>query len=147
MKVILMHNVENVGSIGDVVNVSDGYGRNYLIPRKLAVQATSRNIKGIEHQKRLADIKIRKERETQEKIARRIESVSLTIPAQVGEEDKLYGSVTNLTIQRALEAEGIELDKRQIVLDEPIRNLGIFTVTCKLSHDIEAKCKVWVVKE
>ncbi|MDP8255762.1 MAG: 50S ribosomal protein L9 [Candidatus Alcyoniella australis] len=147
MKVILMENIENLGNIGDVVTVSDGYGRNFLIPRKKAARATTRSVNGLEHQKRLAEIKLRKERDEADKLKRRIESVSLTIPAQVGEGDKLYGSVTNMAIQKALITEGIEIDRRHIVLDEPIKNLGIFTVTCKLSHDVQAQCKVWVVKE
>jgi len=147
MKVILMENVENLGKIGDVVSVSDGYGRNFLIPRKKAVQATTHSVKGVQHQKRLAEIKIRKEREEAEKLKRRIESVSLTIPAQVGEGDKLFGSITNIIVHKALAAEGIELDKRQIELAEPIKNLGIFSVTCKLGLEVVAQCKVWVVKE
>jgi len=147
MKVILIENVENLGGIGDAVNVSAGYARNFLIPKKLAIQATDRSLGVLEHKQRLVDQKIRKEKGEAEDLAKQMEELSLTVAAQAGEENKLFGSVTSMTIQNALKAEGYVVDKKKILLEEPIKELGIYTVTIKLHQDVTANLKVWVVKE
>lgn len=148
MKVILLEDVPNLGKTGDMVNVKDGYARNYLIPRKLGIAATPKNLKAFEHQKRLAQSKIRKNKSDAQRLAERLESISLTIPQKVGEEDKLFGAVTSMTIAQFLkEQEGIEIDKRKIELAEPIKRLGIYTVPIKLHPEITANLRVWVVKE
>ena len=147
MKVILLKDVDKVGKIGDAVAVSNGYARNYLIPRNMAIQATERSLKQLNHQKRLAEVRKRKEVAGAEGIKRRIESLQITIPAKVGEEEKLYGSVTSRNIQEALEKLEVQVDKRNILLEEPIRNVGVFEVPIKLGYEIKATAKVWVVKE
>lgn len=148
MKVILLEDVANLGKTGDMVNVKEGYARNYLLPRKLCVVATPKNLKAFEHQKKLAQLKIRKNKSDAQKLAEKLESISLTIPQKVGEEDKLFGAVTAITISEFLkEQEGIELDKRKIKLDEPIKRLGVYTVPINLHPEVTANLRVWVVKE
>lgn len=147
MKVILLADVEDVGKIGDALDVADGYARNFLIPRNLGVQATERSLKQLTHQKRLAEDRRRKEVSAAESVKRKIETLQITIPAKVGEEDKLYGSVTSRDIYDALTAQGVDVDRRRIVLDEPIKRAGVFDVPIKLGYEITAQAKVWVVKE
>ena len=148
MKVILLEDVPDLGKTGDLVNVKDGYARNYLLPRKLAIAATPKNVKAFEHQKRLAEAKIRKKKSEAQSLAERIESISLTIPQKAGEEDKLFGSVTAMTIAEYLkDQEGIIIDKRKIELSEPIKRLGVYTVPVKIHPDVTANLRVWVVKE
>ncbi len=147
MKVILLKDLEKVGRIGDALTVSNGYARNYLIPRNIAIQATERSLKQLNHQKRLAEDRKRKEVAGAEGIKRRIESLQITIPAKVGEEEKLYGSVTAKNIQDAFEKLDVKVRKRDIVLEEPIRSIGVFEVPVKLGYEVKATAKVWVVKE
>jgi len=146
MQVILREDVEKLGRAGDVLHVSNGYGRNYLIPKGLAIEATTKNIKALEHEKRLIENKKRKERIDAEALAKRISETSVTIPMQAGEEDKLFGSVTAMDITEALAKEGISIDKRNLLLEEPIKRLGIYTVNIKIHPDVIAELKVWVVK-
>ena len=147
MKVILQSDVANLGSVGDLVTVSDGYGRNYLIPRGLAVLAVERNVKQLEHQKRVtAHRRARLESDAKE-LADKLTQTAVSIKRAAGEEDKLFGSVTNRDIAEALAEDGFELDRRSIVLDEPIRNIGVFTVPVKLGMGIEAAVKVYVIRE
>jgi large subunit ribosomal protein L9 len=146
MKVILIADEDNVGTAGQVVNVKDGFARNYLIPKKKAMPATSENLKRVEKmrsQMEAAQAKIRSEAEA---LAKRIESASLTLPMQAGENEKLFGSVTSLDIERALKEEGIEVDRKRIQLHEPIKSLGVFQVPVKLHHEVTAHLKVWVVQ-
>ena len=147
LRVILNEDVEHLGSVGDVVDVANGYGRNFLIPRNLAVPATTRNVKQLEHTRRLVSAKRAKAIRTAQDVAKRLGDVSVTIAKAVGEEDKLFGSVTNRDIADALAREGFTLDKRLIVLDKPIKNLGVYTVQVKLHTDVAAQVKVWVVAE
>ncbi len=147
MKVILLKDVETVGKIGASMDVADGYARIFLLPRKLAVQATERSMKQLNHQKRLAQTRLRTETASAESLKRKIESIQITIPAKVGEENKLYGSVTSKNIQEALAANAVEVDRKRIVLDDPIRTTGVFDVPVKLGYNVEAVAKVWVVKE
>ena len=147
MEVILLSDVEKLGNAGDVVAVKEGYARNYLVPQKKAILCTKGNRKMIEEQKRLVALRKGKEKERFMQLAEKISSISCTISAQAGEEDKLYGAVTNADIQKALTTEGIELDKRKIQLEEPIKKLGIYTVEIELHPEVKASLKVWVVKE
>ena len=147
MKVSLRSDVERLGSAGDVVTVADGYARNFLLPRGFAVTATEGNVKLIEvEKKRIAKDQVRMKEEA-EALAKQLEQVSLTISKQAGEEDKLFGSVTNKEIAEALLKENHEIDKRRIILDEPIKALGIYTVPVKLHAEVTASVKLWVVKE
>ena len=147
MKVILRSDVDRLGSAGEIVTVADGYARNYLLPRGFAVTATEGNVKLIEvEKKRIAKDQIRMKEEA-EALAKQLEQLSLTISKQAGEEDKLFGSVTNKEIAEALARENHEIDRRKIILDEPIKALGIYTVPVKLHAEVTASVKLWVVKE
>ena len=146
MQVILKTHVEKLGDEGELVVVANGYARNYLIPRKLAIQATDKNRRALEHEKRLTlDLDAKEKREA-EKFAGELASLSCTITMQAGENDRLFGSVTSLDIAAALEEQGVEIDRRKIVLDEPLKELGVFTVPAKVHADVTAEIKVWIVK-
>lgn len=147
MKVILRQNTEGLGQIGEVVDVKDGYARNFLIPRKLAYVALEGNIKALEEEKKTLSKKREQELAAAESLAAELEKVSVTIPVQVGEEDRIFGSVTTQMISDALKEKGNEIDKRKIEIDEPIKALGIYSVSIKLHPSVNAKIKVWVVRE
>ena len=147
VKVILQENIDKLGNVGDLVKVRDGYARNYLLPRKLALLADERNVRKMAHQKRITQHQLNRLLKSAKTLAEKIESVSCTISRKAGEEDKLFGSVTNRDIQEALKAEGIEVDKKNIQLAEPIKILGVFTVPVKIHKDVTANLKLWVVKE
>ena len=146
MKVILKTDQDKLGKAGDLVEVKAGYARNFLIPRQVAIEATTRNVRVLEHQKRLIADRLRKERQEMEAFAHRINETSITIPVQVGEEGKLFGSVTNKDVAEALGREGIEVDKRKVRLDDPIKDVGEYTIPIGLQHDITAHLKLYVVK-
>lgn len=146
-ELILMADLEGLGLEGESVKVSEGYARNYLIPRKLAVPVTNVALKRLEKNKLERDARHLKELEAAQSLAAAIEKISCTITAKVGENDKLFGSVTTADIIAALKQQGIELDKRKILLAEPIRELGIFQVKIKLHPQVEVALKVWVVGE
>jgi len=147
MKVILTEDVQHLGSASQLITVKNGYARNFLIPKGKALMATTQNLKNLEHQKRLIQEKLQKTKRLADVLARRIEAISCTISKPAGEEDKIFGSVTTADIQSCLKHEGLDIEKKKIVLDEPIRSLGIFNVPIKLHPDITASLKVWVVKE
>jgi large subunit ribosomal protein L9 len=147
MEIILQEDVANLGVIGEVVKVRDGYGRNYLIPRGLAIEANSRNLRVLEHQKRLTAAKKEKDRQSAQGMSDRIAALSLTIQARAGEEDRLFGSVTNIDIEKALTAQGVMIDRRKIMLAEPIKQLGTYTVPVHLSSDVRGNITVNVVRE
>jgi large subunit ribosomal protein L9 len=147
MDVIILEDIEKLGKAGDIVKVRDGYARNYLVPNGKAISCTKGNRKLIAEQKELVARRKAKEVALFTALAEKIAAISCTISVQVGEEDKLYGSVTNADIQKALSAEGIELDKRKINLAEPIKKLGIYSVDIELHAEVHATLKVWVVKE
>jgi large subunit ribosomal protein L9 len=147
MKIILLENVPSLGKAGDLVKVSDGYGRNYLIPQKKAMVATEKSVKVIEHQKRLVQQRIDKTKKDAEKLGRQIESLSCTFAKTVGESGKLFGSVTSMDVENYLKENGIEVDRKKIALEEPIKNLGMFTVPIKLHPEVTTHLKVWVVQE
>ncbi len=146
MKVILKENIDTLGHIGDIVKVAPGYARNYLIPKGLAIEATLKNAKALEHVKRQMEYKKNKLLEQMKALAARIEATSLTLAHQAGEEGKLFGAVTNMELAEQLNAQGIEVDRKKIVLAEPIKHLGEFTVTIKLHPEVNASLKVNIVK-
>ena len=147
MKIILRKEMEKLGGIGTVVEVKDGYARNYLIPKGLAYPATEGNMRALAEEKKQAEQRQIKERKSGEKLATELEKVSITLQMKVGEEDKLFGSVTGQMIADALKEKGFEIDKRHIDLEEPIKSLGIYNVNIKLSQGVTGKVKLWVVRE
>lgn len=146
MKVILQEEVANLGTTGEVVEVADGYGRNYLLPRSLAVLADERNTRRLDHQRRLAAARQSKVLAAAKELAGKISGTAVSIKRQAGAEDKIFGSVTNQDVQEALAAQGVEVDRRNIVLSEPIRNIGVFQVPIKIHRDVEASVKVYVIR-
>ena len=147
MQVILLEDVPALGEAGDTVKVSNGYGRNYLIPQKKAILATEKSIKILEHQKREVQQRMGKVKKDVEGIAKQIEKLSCAFVKTVGESGKLFGSVTSMEIESFLKENGIDVDRKKILLDEPIKNLGIFSVPIKLHSEVTAHLKVWVVQE
>ena len=147
MKVILRQEYDQLGRIGDVVDVKDGYARNYLIPRNIAYQATASSMHQLEEEKKQHVRALEKEKRASEKLAEELEKVSVTIQMNVGEDDKLFGSVTSQMITDSLKEKGITIDKRQIELEDSIKALGIYTVDVKLPGSVIGKVKVWVVRE
>jgi large subunit ribosomal protein L9 len=146
MKVILKENVENLGHIGDIVKVAPGYARNYLLPKGFAIEATTKNAKALEHAKRQMEYKKNKVFEQARIFADKIESSPLTLEHQAGEGDKLFGSVTNIEIAEMLKGKGLEVDRKKILLAEPIKHLGDYEIPVKLHPDVTASLKVSVVK-
>jgi large subunit ribosomal protein L9 len=147
MKVILTEDISHLGSAGDLITVKDGYARNFLIPNGKVIKATTQNVRNLEHQKRQVFEKLNRVKREAQNLAKKIEAVSCTVTKPAGEEDKLFGSVTSTDIHNSLKNEGVELDKKKIILTEPIKNLGIFTIPVKVHPEITANLKVWVVKE
>jgi len=147
VKVILREDVENLGKTGEIVDIANGYGRNYLLPRGLAVQASTKNIRELEHQKKLIQALQEKKKLESEDVAKKLGSLSCTIARKVGEEDKLFGSVTARDIKDVLKEEGIEIERKRILLEEPIKKLGVYTVPVQLHPDVVGNVKVWVVKD
>ncbi len=141
VQVILNEDLPNLGRPGDVVRVRAGYARNYLLPRKLAVEANSRNLRAFEHQRRLAMVKRETLRAQAMTEKEKIESLHLTLAARAGEEGKLFGSVTNLDLERALHERGFAVDRRRILLAEPIKQLGDYSVTVRLQPEVDANLK------
>jgi len=142
VQVILSEEVTNLGRPGDVVKVKAGYARNFLLPRKLAVEANPKNLREFEHAKSVALLKREALKQKAAGLKARIEALTVGINARAGEEGKLFGSVTNIDIERALRDQGVEVDRRRITLAEPIKQLGEFTVTVKLESEVEARLKV-----
>ena len=147
MRVILREEVENLGAAGEVVNVRNGYGRNYLLPRGLALVATEKDVAKFEHDKRVIAARAAKQQKELASQADKLSQVSVSIPAQVGEGDRLYGSVTNRDIAEALKAQGVQIDAKKLQLSEPIKTLGMTEVPVKLGQNVSATIKVWVVKQ
>jgi large subunit ribosomal protein L9 len=144
--VILRAAVENLGHPGDIVNVAPGFGRNYLLPRGLAYAATPGNKKRIQQEKQRLEAAESTRRGHAQDVAARLEQVSLTFSARVGDEGKLFGSVTAADIAHQLEAQGLPVEKRQVDLHEPIRALGVYRVPIRLHADVRPEIKVWVIK-
>jgi len=147
MDIILTENVKGLGTIGDVVNVKPGYGRNYLVPQGLAVEANDRNINEMEHHKRQLTHKAEKLSKEAADIKARIEAIECSFVHKASEEGKLFGSVTSMEIAEALAAKGVEIDRRKIILDQPIKDLGEHEVEIKLNAGANATVKVTVLSE
>lgn len=147
MKIILRQDVENLGNMGEIVTVKDGYARNFLIPRSMAYFATASSLKRLEGEKRQYAKKQAAEKAIAEQTAAKLQDMQVTIAMKVGEEGKLFGSVTPQAIAKELEVMGFNLDRRHIIIEEPIKSLGIFSVKVKLHSEITAPLKVWVINE
>ena len=147
MEVILRQAVDNLGHPGDIVKVSNGFARNFLLPRGIAYEATAGNRKRIEQERSRLEAAESTRRGAAEELAKRLEEVSLSFSARVGEEGKLFGSVTGADIAQQLEAQGIHLERRMIDLHEPIRALGVYRVPVRLHADVKPELKVWVIKQ
>ena len=147
MKLILREDVPDVGSAGQTVEVKNGYGRNYLLPRNLAIPATKASLKAIGEIQKQAELRVKKLRKGAELIKEKIEKLSISFEVNVGEDDKLFGSVTNADIAERLKAEGILIDKRSIELEAPIKVLGVYTAPIKVEKEVTAHLKFWVIKQ
>jgi large subunit ribosomal protein L9 len=147
MEIVLVKDYENIGKAMEVVTVKDGYARNFLIPSGIAVPATEGNKQKVAEARRIEAQREEKKLGEARQLAKKIEQVPCTIPVKVGEEDKIFGSVTAQEIADFLKKEGFDIEKRNVEIEEPIRQLGVYTVTIKLHKEAEAKLKVWVVKE
>lgn len=146
-KLILLKDVDNLGKSGDMISASEGYARNFLLPQGLALPATEQNIKTAEANRKQKAETMEKERQEAARLADAISKISCTIAVEAGKDDKLFGSVTNIDIQKALEAEGIAIDKKKIEVKDHITQIGIFQIPIKLHQDITANLKLWVVKK
>ncbi len=147
MEVILRDHVEHLGNRGDIVKVADGYARNYLLPRKLALLATEGNKKRVERERKLFEAAEAEQRSAAEAIASRLTAIEVAIARRVGENDILYGSVTNADIADTLKDKGFDIDRRKILLPDPLKALGEVTVPVKLHRDVTAQLRVQVVRE
>lgn len=147
MKVILREDVKTLGTTGSIIDVADGYARNFLIPRKIAVPASVNNVKAFEHEKKVQEAQKDKRKKEAETLKAKLERISCSIARKVGEQDKLFGSVTTQDIEKALKGEGFDIDKKNILLEEPIKALGVYHVPVRIFDDVVASTKVWVVKE
>ncbi len=147
MLVVLKENVDKVGRIGDVIKVSDGFARNFLIPKKLCAPANETNVAAIEHQKRMLEKKRAAEKLSAEELAKKLEGFTCNISRKVGEKDKLFGSVTSADVAEALKAAGYAIEKRMITIPTPIKALGVHSAEVKLLPEVSAQIKVWVAKE
>ena len=147
MEIILRQAIENLGKPGDVVKVKSGYARNYLLPHGLAYEATPGNLKRIQQERDRLDAAENERRSAAQAIAEKLEQVSLTFSARVGEEGKLFGSVGSADIAQQLESQGFHIEKRQIDLHEPIKALGVYRVPIRLHADVKPEVRVWVIKQ
>ena len=146
MKVILMSNVENLGESGDIVSVKPGYARNMLIPMGLALRASKRNIAVATEQKKVASEKVKRENQAMEILAKKLGKVEITIEVKVGDEEKMFGSITNKDIVRELIDKGFKVDKNQISINEPIKALGIYHITVKIAKEMTSDVKLYVIQ-
>jgi large subunit ribosomal protein L9 len=147
MEVILKEDVAKLGKIGEVVRVRDGYARNYLLPRGLVLEANKKNLKRFEHQKKIVNDQKQKITRQAQSAGDQLNGVSLVMPMKVGEDGRLFGSVTNIHIEKALKAKGLNIDRRKIQLSEPIKNAGDYEVPVRLSADLTVPLKVSVVSD
>lgn len=146
MDVILMDDIESLGEAGDIVHVKPGYARNYLFPRGMAVRSSKRNRAVAEEKKRNAKLRRDREVEISLSLADKVKKTEITIEVQVGEEDRIFGSVTSLDIHNAMNEKGVTVEKQAILLEEPIKALGIYHVPVKITADLESEIKVYVIK-
>ncbi len=147
MKVILKETIKHVGKTGQIVEVKDGYARNYLIPKGFALEANIKNVRSLEHEVRVLQERAKKNRDSAQDLADRVSALTLTIMAKGGEEGKLFGSVTTMDVADALVKEGIEIDKRKIFMEEPIKRIGSYSASIKLHPDVSVQLNIQVVQE
>jgi len=146
MEIILLSDVENLGESGDVVTVKPGYARNKLIPQGLALRASNRNIAIASEKKRVAEAKLERENQAMNALAKKLSKVEITIEVKVGDEEKMFGSITNKDIHKELMDKGFELERSQITIKDPIKTLGIYHIQVKVSKDIVSDVKLYVIK-
>lgn len=147
MKVILRQDVTNLGQMGEIMNVKDGYARNYLIPRSLAYVATDKSIKALEVEKKKYNVLMAKEKESAQELSAKLAELQVSIAMKVGEEGRLYGSVSPQMISQELQLRGFEVDRRNIVIEDPIKSLGVFDIKIRLHPEVVTPLKVWVISE
>jgi large subunit ribosomal protein L9 len=147
MKVVLKDDVKNVGKMGQIADVADGFARNYLLPKGLAIEASTKNVKSMEHEKRIIQEKAKKIRNSALDLSQKISAMTLVIKAKAGEEGKLFGAVTTMDIAEQMKNEGIEIDKKRISLDEPIKRIGTYSVSVKVHPEVSTQINVQVVEE
>ena len=147
MKVILLKDIETLGSAGEVVDVKNGYGRNFLIPRNEALVASAANMAQFESRRKQQETLAERDRRAAEALAKKLETESITAQVKVGEEDRLFGSVTSQNVAELLDEKGYEIDRRAIHLEDPIRELGVYNIEVRLHSEVTAAVKLWVVKE
>ena len=147
MEIILSKDVQSLGKLGELVKVNDGYARNYLLPKKLAFVATPANLKKIEQQEKKRKLDYEQQKQDAQDVASKLNKVSCTLSVEVNDLDKLYGAVTEADIANALEVEGFTIEKKDIIIEKPIEELGIFDISINLHSDVTAKIRLWVTKK
>jgi large subunit ribosomal protein L9 len=147
MDVILLEDMNDLGKRGEKVTVKGGYARNYLLPRRLALPATPSGLKMMKEEERRRQVREVKMQREAEELSKSLDKVSCTAEVQAGEDDRVFGAVTSADIAELLQAQGYDIDKRKILLDEPLKALGVYTIPIRLHHDVDARVKVWVVKK
>ena len=147
MEIILLDKIDNLGNVGDVVTVKPGYARNYLFPKGLAVRSSKRNIAFVEEKRKNIELKIAKEEQASQAIFDSLKNVEILMEVEVGENDKLFGSVTTMDLQKALNDQNIEIEKQDILLDNPIKSLGVYDIPIKVTSSLKQNIKVNVVKK
>ena len=147
MKIILKENVEKLGDKNEIVDVKDGYARNYLFPKNLALKATKSNVNVIKELEKVKEKKEKSVTRTAQKLADKLKNISITVSTEAGEDEKIFGSVTTQQIAELLDEKGFKIDKHQIIIETPIKNLGVFNISIKIHKEITAEVKLWVVKK
>ena len=147
MDVILLDNISNLGNVGDIIKVKPGYARNFLFPKGLAVRSSKRNIALANERKNTIQAQLNREKEVNEKLISSLKNVEISIEVEVGEEDRLFGSVTNLDVHKALSEKGIDIDKQNINLENPIKSLGVYDIPVKVASSMVQEIKVYVIKK
>mgnify|MGYP001335880485 FL=1 len=147
MDVILLDNISNLGNVGDIIKVKPGYARNFLFPKGLAVRSSKRNIALANERKNTIQAQLNREKEVNEKLISSLKNIEISIEVEVGEEDRLFGSVTNLDVHKALSEKGIDIDKQNINLENPIKSLGVYDIPVKVASSMVQEIKVYVIKK
>lgn len=147
MKIILKQKYENLGDVGEIITVKTGFAHNFLIPQGIAIAATPKNLRAIEEERKRLEALALREKKAAEELKAKLDTISVTAPVQAGEEDRVFGAVTTQNIAEMLTAKGFDIDRRKILLEEPLKALGVYEVPVKLHPDVEATVKVWVVKQ
>ena len=147
MKIILKENIEKLGDKNEIVNVKDGYARNYLFPKNLALKATKSNVNVIKELEKVKEKKEKSVTRTAQKLSDKLKNISITVSTEAGEDEKIFGSVTTQQIAELLDEKGFKIDKHQIIIETPIKNLGVFNISIKIHKEITAEVKLWVVKK